>query len=393
MPTDAAAARPDDPDLADRAAEWRGAYVHVPFCRRVCPYCDFAVVAGAEERIGRYHAALLAEIEAAAPWPGAPLNTIYVGGGTPTRLPADLLGSLVEALGDRFGLAGDAEVSLEANPEDWTPRLAAELVEAGFNRVSLGAQSFDPEVLAALGRVHRPEDSEVAVRTARAEGFARVNLDLIFGTPEETAGSWARSVERALAAGVDHLSAYALTVERGTPLSKAVLAGAPGPDPDVQADRYEALLEAAAAAGLVRYETSNWAVAGAACRYNLLTWAQGEYAAFGLGAHGHRNGMRTWNVRRLDRYLERIETGESPESGRERLGDWEREQERVLLGVRRAAGVRQGRAGEALTSSSAGRRLFDAGVLAARAGRLVVARPLLGDEVARALLAVRPPDC
>lgn len=393
MPTDRLAAPlPDDPGLAEAAGRSRGAYVHVPFCRRVCPYCDFAVVAGQDGLVDRYLDALLAEIGAAVPFSG-PLDAVFVGGGTPSRLPADALAAVTAALGGRFGLADSAEVSLEANPEDWSPALAGALAAAGFNRVSLGAQSFDAGVLAALGRRHRPEEAERAVETARRAGFASVNVDLIFGTPGESEASWRGSVIRALEAGADHLSAYALTVERGTPLSQSVAVGAPAPDPDIQASRYEEAACIAAGAGMVRYETSNFARPGRACLYNLITWAQGEYEGFGAGAHRHRGGARSWNVRRVDRYVERLEAGESPVSGGEALGAWEQEKERLVLGLRRAAGAVAGEGGRLLAESPAGRRLFAGGVLEWAGERLRVARPLLGDEVGRAVLALEPPDC
>jgi len=387
------AARPDDPVLADRAVGWRGAYVHIPFCRRVCPYCDFAVVAGRDDLRDRYVDALIAEIGMAEPFPGGPLDAVSFGGGTPSRLTAGSLARVMEALAARFGVASDAEVSLEANPEDWDQALASGLVAAGFTRVSLGAQSFDPLVLADLGRAHTPEDARRAAGIAGGAGFTSINLDLIFGSPAETEVSWERSVAAALECGVDHLSTYALTVERGTALSKAVLGGGAAPDPDTQADRYEAMLGPVGEAGLFRYETSNHARRGHACRYNLLTWAQGEYDAFGTGAHRHRDGTRSWNVRRIDRYLERVEEGSRPESGREALEGLARDGERVVLGLRRAAGVVAGEAGSALLESRDGRRLVDAGILCERHCRLVVSRPLLGDEVSRAVLALTVDDC
>ena len=392
MTTDAAA-RPDDPVLADRAAGWRGAYIHIPFCHRVCPYCDFAVVAGRDDLGDRYIDALITEIGMAEPFSGGSLDAISFGGGTPSRLTAGALARVSEALAARFGIAGDAEVSLEANPEDWTQVLASGLVAAGFTRVSLGAQSFDPTVLAELGRAHTPEGTRRAVGIAGDAGFGSINLDLIFGSPGETGASWERSVAAALECGVDHLSTYALTVERGTALSKAVLAGGSAPDPDTQADRYEAMLGPVGEAGLIRYETSNHAGIGHACRYNLITWAQGEYEAFGTGAHRHRNGARSWNVRRIDRYLERVEAGSRPESGGETLEGSALDGEHLVLGLRRAAGVVTGEAGAALLASRDGGRLVDAGILCERHGRLVVARPLLGDEVARAVLALTVDDC
>lgn len=392
MPAEGAGRRPDDPRPAEEAAGRLGAYVHLPFCHRVCPYCDFAVVAGREDLVERYLAALAVEIGSARPFSG-PLDAVFVGGGTPSRLVPEALGRVLGALRGRFGVSPRAEVTLEANPEDWSPALAAGLVAAGFTRVSLGAQSFDAGVLAALGRGHRPEQGEQAVAAAREAGFASVNLDLIFGVPGESAASWRTSVRRALATGAEHLSIYALTVERGTPLSRAVAAGAPAPDPDRQAQRWEEAARLAAGAGLVRYETSNFARPGHPCLYNLITWAQGEYEGFGAGAHRHRAGTRSWNLRRVDRYVERLEAGGSPVSGEETLGPWERERERLVLGLRRAAGAEAGEAGERLVASASGARLLAAGILEQRGGRLAVARPLLGDEVARAVLALAAGDC
>jgi len=392
MPAEAFPEVPDAAGLADRAAGQRAVYVHVPFCRRVCPYCDFAVVAGGEGLMSRYSAALLSEIHGSKPFP-EPLTAVSLGGGTPTRLSPGFLAAILGAVAGLFGLAPGAEVSIEANPEDWSPDLAEALAGAGFNRVSLGAQSFDPGVLWALGRAHPPEQAEAAVAVARRAGFRSVGIDLIFGTPGESGASWRASVRRALETGIDHLSAYALTVERGTALSRAVAAGAPGPDPDRQADHYGEVVRLASGAGLVRYETSNFARPGHACLYNLITWARGEYEGFGAGAHRHRAGSRSWNVRRVERYVEQVEQEVSPVAGGETLGPWQREQERLLLGLRRAAGVQAGAGGRRLVASAAGRRLISAGVLERVGDRLRVALPLLADEAARAVLALEEDDC
>lgn len=378
----------DSPVLADAAGAWSAAYVHVPFCARVCPYCDFAVVAGRDEEIGRYVVALQKEIGLEPMW--RPLDAVYVGGGTPSRLAPEKLGAVVRELRERFGLNDHAEVSLEANPEDWSPGLADGLRHAGFNRVSFGVQSFDPDVLRSLGRMHGPDQAEAAVSIARRSGFESINIDLIFGTPGETDASWRGTVDRALGLEPDHLSLYALTVERGTALSRAIAAGAPAPDPDIQADAYELAGELCRSAGLDRYEVSNWARPGHACVYNLITWAQGEYLAFGIGAHGHRDGIRRRNIRKLDAYLARVESGTRPLQGTETLNSWQREQERLLVGLRRRAGVVPGAGGAALLASPWGERLQRAGVLGLRGGRVVVLRPLLGDEVGRAVLALQP---
>lgn len=378
----------DSPALAEAAGQWSAAYVHVPFCARLCPYCDFAVVAGRDEEIGRYVGALVKEIGLEPEW--RPLEAVYIGGGTPSRLAPEQLGAVVRELLERFGLNDHAEVSLEANPEDWSPGPADGLRYAGFNRVSFGAQSFDPDVLRSLGRRHGPDQAEAAVSIARRSGFESINIDLIFGTPGETDASWRSTVDRALGLEPDHLSLYALTVERGTALSRAIAAGAPAPDPDRQADAYEMAGELCRSAGLDRYEVSNWARPGHACVYNLITWAQGEYLAFGTGAHSHRDGVRRRNIRRLDAYLARVESGTRPLQGAETLNPWQREQERLLVGLRRRAGVVSGAGGAALLASPWGERLQRAGVLGLRGDRLVVLRPLLGDEVGRAVLALQP---
>ena len=221
-----------------------------------------------------------------------------------------------------------------------------------------------------------------------------MNLDLICGSPGESAASWRASVERALATGSDHLSVYALTVEHGTALSRSVAAGAPAPDPDHQALRWEEAARLAAGAGLVRYETSNFARPGHACLYNLVTWAQGEYAGFGAGAHRHRGGVRSWNLRRVDRYVERLEAGESGgvggrEAGRLGAGTG-------APGARVAPGRRGGGGGRWPPPGGVGRQAgawLAAGVLERVGDRLRVARPLLGDEVARAVLALEEGDC
>lgn len=383
-----ATGRPDSASLVDAAADWAAAYVHIPFCARLCPYCDFAVVTGRDDAAHRYVAALRREIGMEQKW--RPLDAIYVGGGTPSRLSPGQLGSIVGDLQNRFGLADNAEVSLEANPEDWDSSLADGLLAARFERVSFGVQSFDPAVLESLGRMHMPDQAVTAVTVARRAGFRSINIDLIFGTPGETHASWRETVDRALDLEPDHLSLYALTVERGTELSRAITAGAPAPDPDGQADAYETAEELCRTAGLVHYEVSNWARPDHGCVYNLITWAQGEYLAFGTGAHGHRAGVRPRNVRRLDAYLDRVEGGITPEQGAEALDPWGRELERLLVGLRRTAGVVPGPGGEALLASPWGKRLTEAGVLALVAGRVVVLRPLLGDEVGRAVLALQP---
>jgi len=379
---------PDSPGLAEEAASWPAVYVHLPFCASVCPYCDFAVVAGRDELIERYVAAVLSEIAGEPAWRS--LQSVYLGGGTPSRVAPALLAEIVAALGDRFGFEPGPEVSLEANPDDWTAELAGELIAAGFNRVSFGAQSFHPDVLTSLGRAHRPEAIPAAVVAARQAGFASVNLDLIYGTPGEGLPDWESTLLKALGTGPDHVSCYSLTVERGTELYRQVAAGSPGPDPDLQADEYELAEELLAMHGLVAYEVSNWARPGHHCRYNLAVWGQAEYLSFGMGAHRFRDGVRSHNLSRLDPYLDAIERGESPRRGVEPIEGWAAEQERLFLGLRRRAGAKSGEAGERLLESVEGQELLAAGALGVRGDRLVVLRPLLTDAVIRAVLALSP---
>ncbi len=364
--------------------------MHIPFCEEVCPYCDFAVVAGRDQLASRYGQALVAEIRSAEEW--GPLEAVNFGGGTPSRMPAGLLERILGELSSRFGLREGAEVSLEANPEDWTLQKAESLAAAGFNRVSLGAQSFDAEVLSYLGRRHTPTQIVGAVAAARQAGFASVNLDLIMGSPSESAASWTETLRMALEANPDHLSTYSLTVEPGTILWRTVRAGASPPDPDRQAECWDEADRECARSGLVRYEVSNAARPGHPCRYNLSVWGQGEYLGFGNGAHSFRDGRRWENLRGLERYLDTVEAGRSPNRRFELIEGWAAETERVLLGIRRRAGVRAGRAGEALWESPRGRELHRAGVIGLHGDRLVVDRPLLTDEVSRAILAIPPPE-
>ncbi len=379
---------PDDPRLADRASGWRSAYLHVPFCEKVCPYCDFAVVAGKDHLLSRYAEALITEIGSASDW--GPLDAVNFGGGTPSRMPTGWLEKILGELVSRFGLREGAEVSLEANPEDWTEQKAESLVAAGFNRVSLGAQSFDSGVLSYLGRRHTPEEIVAAVAAARRAGFSSVNLDLIMGSPPESAASWTGTLGRALACEPDHLSTYALTVEPGTVLWKTVRSGAEAPDPDRQADCWEEADRVCARAGLVRYEVSNAARPGHPCRYNLSVWGQGQYLGFGNGAHSFRDARRWENVRGLDRYLATVEAARSPNMRFEPIEGWAAETERVVLGIRRRAGVRAGPAGWALWNSPRGLELHSAGVIGMVGDRLRVERPLLTDVVSRAILSLPP---
>ena len=377
------------PQAADGFASMASAYVHIPFCSAVCPYCDFAVVAGQDELAGRYIHAVCAEIREAQPW--RPLDAIYLGGGTPSHIEPSLLADVISALDEKHGIADGAEVSLEANPEDFDSARARRLLDAGFNRVSFGAQSLDEAVLLELGRRHTPDRVVSSVASARDAGFENVSIDLIYGSAAETDGSWRATLAETIELKPDHVSCYALTVERGTALGRAVRGGADGPDPDTQADRYLEADATLSAAGFERYEVSNWSKPGRECRYNLTVWAQGEYEAYGNGAHGFRNGRRYRNHRRLDAYIARVEAGRSPRAGQDRLDSWDTEVDRVFVGLRRTVGVASGEGTRILLDSDDGRALLDAGVIAEENDRLIVLKPLLTDAVHRSVLSEKAP--
>ena len=382
---------PDSIELADVAARWRSAYVHIPFCRRRCPYCDFSVVAPGDphtddlERLTeRYLTALHVEIDMEREWEA--IDAVNLGGGTPSSVGAVAIAEIVQHLDSRFGIVPGAEVSVEVNPEDITEELVDGLLAAGVNRVSLGVQSFDDEVLRFLGRLHTAEEAAAALELC-APHFA-CGVDLIFGAPGESLDSWRRTIDSALAVFPHHLSAYGLTVETGTELWRTVRAGAAAPDPDDQADKYELVQAAAAEASLVQYEVSNYARPGSTCRYNLSTWGQGEYLGFGLGAHGHRDGVRIRNVRSVRAYANALESGERPVLGRETPET--PEMERLILGVRRTCGVDLGEWEEAAERHPGLQRLAAAGVVEINRGRLRVLRPLLADDVAATVLSLSP---
>jgi putative oxygen-independent coproporphyrinogen III oxidase len=331
-----------------------GVYAHVPFCQTRCGYCDFntytATELGSDVSRGGYVDTLLGELRLAADVLGdgdasagrvPPVSTIFFGGGTPTLLPAEHLGLVIREIRDRFGLAPDAEITTEANPETVTPGYLTKLLECGFTRISIGMQSAVPRVLTVLDRQHRPGRPEQVVAEARAAGFEHVNLDLIYGAPYETDADWQASLDAAIAAGPDHVSAYALVVEQGTALARQVASGVvPAPDEDAQADRYVMADEALQTAGFDWYEISNWARSDAArCRHNELYWSDANWWGLGPGAHSHVSGVRWWNVKHPARYGALLDSGASPAAGREVLDDEARLTERVMLGVRRREGL------------------------------------------------------
>ncbi|MCK1795888.1 radical SAM family heme chaperone HemW [Streptomyces sp. XM4193] len=328
-----------------------GFYLHVPYCASRCGYCDFNTYTATELRGSggvlasrdNYAGTLVEEVRLARKVLGGDerrVESVFVGGGTPTLLPAADLGRMLAAVREEFGLTRDAEITTEANPESVDPRYLSELREAGFNRISFGMQSAREHVLRVLDRGHTPGRPEACVAEARAAGFEHVNLDLIYGTPGESDDDWRATLDAALGAGPDHISAYALIVEEGTGLARRIRRGeVPMTDDDVHADRYLIAEEALSAAGYHWYEVSNWATTERGrCRHNELYWTGADWWGAGPGAHSHVGGVRWWNVKHPGAYAAALARGHSPGAGRELLSAEDRRVERILLELRLVAG-------------------------------------------------------
>jgi coproporphyrinogen III oxidase-like Fe-S oxidoreductase len=396
-----------------------GVYIHVPFCRVRCGYCDFNTYTSDELRGAKrddYASQAVAEIHKAehvlarVGLPARAVSTVFFGGGTPTLLPASDLARLLGTVVDAWGLEPGAEVTTEANPDSVDLDYLLALKAAGFTRVSFGMQSAVPRVLATLERTHDPERVPLVVEWAREAGLD-VSLDLIYGTPGESLADWRASLDHAIAQQPDHISAYALIVEDGTKLARQIRRGEVAqPDDDLAADMYELADAVLADAGYRWYEVSNWARASAVAgpiesqspefhqgdgaehrsRHNLAYWQGHDWWGVGPGAHSHVGGVRWWNVKHPAAYADRIAAGQSPAAGRETLDDETRRVERVLLAVR----IREGLALNELTAEG---RTAVAGLIAdelvdaraAFAGRiqLTLRGRLLADAVVRRLLA------
>ncbi|MFD5026859.1 radical SAM family heme chaperone HemW [Streptomyces sp. NPDC058373] len=328
-----------------------GFYLHVPYCATRCGYCDFNTYTATELRSSggvlasrdNYADTLAGEVRLAREVLGddpREVRTVFVGGGTPTLLAARDLVRMLEAVRSEFGLAPDAEITTEANPESVDPAYLAELREGGFNRISFGMQSARQHVLKVLDRQHTPGRPEACVAEARAAGFDHVNLDLIYGTPGESDDDWRASLDAAIGAGPDHVSAYALIVEEGTGLARRIRRGEVAPtDDDEHADRYLIADTLLAEAGYQWYEVSNWATTEAGrCLHNELYWRGADWWGAGPGAHSHVGGVRWWNVKHPGAYAAALADSRSPGAGRELLTAEDRRVERVLLELRLADG-------------------------------------------------------
>ncbi len=368
-------------------------YVHVPFCAARCDYCDFATWTDRDHLIDAYTDACVRDLErwygptGAHPRGAVPsATTVFFGGGTPSLLPPAHLTRILDTIPRRT----DAEVTVECNPD----RVSAEHFEAyaraGVNRISIGMQSDRPHVLAALGRTHDRANVAAAVRAARAAGIERVNLDVIYGTPGETPADWDATLHAVLDLEPEHVSAYALTVEPGTPLGAAVRSGsAVAPDDDDQAAKYERTDDTLSAAGFEWYEISSWARPGEACRHNVLYWTMGEYLPIGCAAHGHLDGRRFWNVRTPERYIEQIADDASPAAGSEVLDSDARVEEAFVLALRTRWGAPFDGANAALAGEIGA--LAEAGLVEIMGDRVALTRRgrlLAGDVTARLALGL-----
>jgi putative oxygen-independent coproporphyrinogen III oxidase len=346
-----------------------GVYVHIPFCAHRCDYCAFATWTDRAHLVDDYLAGLRTEMGRASDEGVPEATSVFFGGGTPSLVPA---ASLMVVLASIPRVEG-AEVTVECNPDTVTDELVETYRAGGVNRLSFGVQSMVDRVLLGLGRTHDTANVERAVDAARRAGFQSFNLDLIYGGAGETIDDWRTTLDRVIDLGPPHVSAYALTVEAGTPLAADT---SRHPEDDDQADKYLVAVERLGAAGLVSYEISNWARPGHECRHNLLYWRQGDYLGLGCAAHSHRMGRRWWNVRTPDRYLEAVTAGRSPEGGWEELDADARRIEGLQLALRTSEGV----PADALPDDDAA---LD-GLVETRDGRtyLTVAGRLLANEVA-----------
>jgi len=317
-----------------------GVYVHFPFCAIRCSYCDFATVAGRDERIEAYLRALEIEIASFQHEAPAEVDSVFLGGGTPSRLRPDSVARLLAALGRRFRLDPDTEVTIEANPESLSPQRLDGYRRAGITRISIGVQSLDDRVLRSVGRAHDAALAERAIVLARGVGFASVSADLIAGLPGEDLADWPRTLARIVELGVDHLSVYLLETDKDTPLGRAVRGGrVRAADEDALAACYRRGVETLRQAGFEHYEISNFARRGHRSRHNVKYWRDVPYAGFGLGAHAYLGGERRANRRDLDGYLADLEAGRDPLAEREPRDPRRRLEEALMLGLRLIEGV------------------------------------------------------
>ena len=319
-----------------------GIYVHIPFCRAKCSYCAFVSEVCDRALQQSYVAALCGEITAAGGDFSVPVDTIFFGGGTPTVLETTELSAILQGLRAAFPVAANAEISLEANPGTVDRNSLQLLRQTGFNRLSLGVQSFDDTVLAGIGRIHRAEEAEKAFSDARAAGFENISLDLMYGLPLQSVSGWKTTLERAVALGPDHISAYGLKLEEGTPLEVSVTSGRVAlPSEEDEESMYDLLNDFLPSQGYARYEISNYATAEKECRHNLKYWNCEAYRGFGVAAHSFDGMDRFANTEDVSQYVESMTSGKLPEIFRETLDRPTAMAEYVFLSLRTVRGLNE----------------------------------------------------
>lgn len=317
-------------------------YIHIPFCVKKCAYCDFTSFAGRMGRMEEYALALIAEIETqAAVFGRRQVRTVFFGGGTPTLMTGEQMSRVMEAVRAHFDLLPDAEISIEGNPGTLSPERLCVYRAAGVNRLSLGVQSLDDALLCSVGRIHTAAQAKEAVRMAREAGFDNLNLDLMLGLPGQTAAQWERTLSEALAMKPEHLSCYSLIVEEGTPLAESLEKGscAALPDEDVLAEMDDVTERLMAQAGFARYEVSNWAKPGRACRHNIAYWECLPYLGLGCAAHSDMDGRRFFNPADFDEYIGIARRGETRREAEGGNTQADRMFERMMMGLRMTRGV------------------------------------------------------
>ncbi len=367
-----------------------GIYVHIPFCQSKCPYCDFYSVEKDDDLINEFSDALLTEIQihAKTKWKDRVYNTIYFGGGTPTLVSSETIKAVIKNLRTTFNISPRSEITIEANPETVSDDLLARVKAAGVNRVSVGVQSFDDGVLKTLGRIHDSAKASAAIDSAFKAGFERVSVDLIFGVPGQTIDSWRDTLWETVNKNPVHVSAYGLTIEKGTPFDTMVASGELTlPDNDTQAEMYQEMCRVLVDAGFNRYEISNFAKFGYESMHNVKYWRDDVFLGLGPAAHSYDGERRMSHYKSMDKYLASIKKGKAPINFREKLDPLQRAEERLLLGLRLAEGIGYNIVKEAINEETY-EQMKNEGFLARKLNNIVLTEKgfLVADEVIVRLL-------
>jgi oxygen-independent coproporphyrinogen III oxidase len=327
--------------LTERIEQKLAVYVHIPFCDYHCSFCDFAIVVGQKTRVPAYIDAVIAELSLRLEGRPKPIvDSVFFGGGTPGSIEPDYIAAVLAALRRSCDLAPDAEITLEANPGNHHPSFWPVLRQAGINRVSIGIQTLDDRILSQVGRHHSADDALAALCAVQEAGFASLSADLMFGLPGQTPAGWKDTLDRVLAADVDHISAYGLIIEPGTPMERGIRNGLiHPPSEDDAADMYEYALDTLAAAGFEHYEISNWGKPGLRSRHNLTYWRHDPYIGLGMGAHSYLDGVRSANLRGLNRYVQSLARGELPVAHSDPINPERARADAAMLGLRLVSGI------------------------------------------------------